>query len=287
MACFVLRAQPRSVIVDGRSPRYFEGLPMRILSRRDVMNSVRMAEAIEAVRDAFVQLATRRAEVPVRTPIAVPKDDGLTLFMPAYLAGSASLGCKVVSVRPGNRDRGRPLIAAVVVLVDEATGEPLALMEGSYLTALRTGAGSGVATDLLARRDARVLVCFGAGAQAETQVEAALARSVRSSRVWIRSRSDETARRFASRIAGRRGVPDDVRVADDVALAARRGRCRLRKATTGAHAHLRRPLGLRRYPHQRRRLIHARDAGARRRKPSGAAASSSTPATPAWPRPAT
>ncbi len=182
------------------------------------MDSVGMAGAIEAVRDAFVQLATRRAEVPVRTPIAVPKHDGLTLFMPAYLADTGALGCKLVSVRPRNRERGGALISAVVVLVDEATGDPLALMEGSYLTALRTGAGSGVATALLARPEARVLACFGAGAQAETQVEAVCAvRPIE--RVWVRSRSEETARVFASKIAGCRGIPGDVRVAADAAEA--------------------------------------------------------------------
>ena len=187
---------------------------MRVLSGRDVAQSIGMSEAILAVRQAFVQLATGRADVPVRTPVSVPGHDGLTLFMPAYLSGSAALGCKVVSVRPRNRDRGLPLIAALVVLVDEATGQPLAALEGSYLTSLRTGAGSGVATDLLARPEARVLACFGAGVQAATQVEAVCAvRPIK--RVWVLSRSEETARRFADRVSGRRGVPSDVRVATD------------------------------------------------------------------------
>jgi len=102
------------------------------------------------------------------------------------------------------------------VLIDEATGSPTAMLEGSYLTALRTGAVSGVATDLLARPDSRVLACYGAGVQAATQVEAVC--SVRPiERVWVRSRSAETARRFADHVAGRRGVPADVRVADDPA----------------------------------------------------------------------
>lgn len=187
---------------------------MRILSGDDVARSIDMAGAIVAVREAFVQLATGRADVPVRTPVPVPAHDGLTLFMPAHLADTAALGCKVVSVRPGNPGRGLPLIAAVVVLVDEATGAPLAVLEGSYLTALRTGAVSGVATDLLARPDSRVLACYGAGVQAATQVEAVCAvRPIE--RVWVRSRSEASARRFADRVAGRRGVPADVRVAAD------------------------------------------------------------------------
>jgi ornithine cyclodeaminase len=187
---------------------------VRVLSGRDVARAIDMAGAIEAVRDAFVQLARGGAAVPVRTPVPVRGQDGVTLFMPAYLSGSGALGCKVVSIRPRNRDRGAPLITALVVLVDEATGSPLAAIEGGYLTALRTGAGSGVATDLLARPDARVLACFGAGAQAATQVEAVCAvRPIE--RVWVRSRSEETARRFAASVAGRRGIPGDVRVAAD------------------------------------------------------------------------
>jgi ornithine cyclodeaminase/alanine dehydrogenase-like protein (mu-crystallin family) len=96
----------------------------------------------------------------------------VTLFMPAYLAASDALGAKIVSVFPGNLERGMPLIHAVVIVVDAETGCPVALMDGTYLTALRTGAASGVATDLLARPNARVAAVFGAGAQARTQLEA-------------------------------------------------------------------------------------------------------------------
>ncbi len=193
---------------------------MRVLSGRDVSLANGMAEAIVLVREAFVQLARGEGNVPLRTPVSIDghEGDGLTLFMPAHLPVTGSLGCKIVSVRPGNRERGLPLITALVVLVDEATGAPLAAIEGSYLTALRTGAGSGVATDLLARPDSRVLLCIGAGAQAATQVEAVCAvRPIE--RVWVRSRSEESARRFAERIAGCRGIPRDVRVSADPAIA--------------------------------------------------------------------
>jgi ornithine cyclodeaminase len=171
-----------------------------------------MPQAIEAMRDAFAQLSGGEAEVPVRTALPLPAHDAVTLFMPAYLGKGPALGAKVVSVHPRNRAAGLPTIHALVVLIDAATGRPLAALEGGYLTALRTGAGAGLATDCLARPGARVLACFGAGVQAETQVEAVCAvRPIE--RVWVVSRSEESARGFAERMRGRPGLPADVRVA--------------------------------------------------------------------------
>ena len=120
---------------------------LRILSGDDVRRAVTMAEAIEAVKEAYIQLSTGQTVVPLRTPVRVEKRDGVTLFMPAYLAGSDALGAKIVSVFPGNPAQGLPLIHAVVIVVDAETGIPTAIMDGTYLTALRTGAASGVATD--------------------------------------------------------------------------------------------------------------------------------------------
>ena len=145
---------------------------IRVLSGADVRHAVTMAEAIQAVREAYVQLSAGQAVVPLRTPVPVEEHKGVTLFMPAYLAESEALGAKVVSVFPDNVQRNLPTIHALVIVVDAQTGRPVALMDGTYLTALRTGAASGVATDLLARRDARVAAIFGAGAQARTQLEA-------------------------------------------------------------------------------------------------------------------
>lgn len=173
-----------------------------------------MSQAIDAMRDAFAQITTGQAEVPVRTAVPIAAHEAVTLFMPARLGGGPVLGGKIVSVHPRNRAAGLPTIHALVVLIDDATGQPLAALEGSYLTALRTGAGAGLATQCLARPDARVLACFGAGAQAETQVEAVCAvRPIE--RVWVRSRSEESARRFVERLRGRLGFPGDLRVAAD------------------------------------------------------------------------
>lgn len=189
---------------------------MRILSRADVAQAITMRHAIAAMHSAFAQLSTGEADVPLRTALPISPVGGATLFMPAYLRGDRSLGCKIVSVHPANRALGLPTIHALIVLIDDATGRPLAALEGGLLTALRTGAASGVATERLARRDARVLLCFGAGAQAETQIEAVcVVRPIE--RVWIRSRSLASARRFVERVRGREGLPQDVRIAEDVA----------------------------------------------------------------------
>jgi alanine dehydrogenase len=193
---------------------------MRILSREDVRQAVSMAEAIEAVKVAYAQLSAGQATVPLRTPIDLPAHAGITLFMPAYLVSSDALGVKVVSVHDRNPEQGLPLIHALVLLIAPTTGQPLAAMEGGYLTALRTGAASGVATHYLARPDARIVACFGAGTQAETQLEAVCAvRDI--SRVWVVDPNRDKARQFCQKLAGRGRIPTDLRLADSSAQAVR------------------------------------------------------------------
>ena len=119
--------------------------------------------------------------------------------MPVYSPGNEQLAQKVVAIHPNNPDQGLPFIHALVLLFDACEGRPLAVMDGEFITALRTGAGSGLATDLLARQDARVLAVFGAGAQARTQVRAVCAvRQVE--KVLIYGRSQENADQFAEEI---------------------------------------------------------------------------------------
>lgn len=157
---------------------------MRLFTRSDVQQSISMREAVEVVKCAFSELSTGRADVPLRIALSQPKHDGVTLFMPGYLSDSESLAVKVVSVHNRNAERNLPRINAVVVVIDPATGQMIATIEGGYLTALRTGAASGAATDLLARQDADVAAIIGAGAQARTQLLAVAAvRPIK--RFWI------------------------------------------------------------------------------------------------------
>ncbi len=145
-------------------------MQIRILSAADVQASVDMAGAIEAMREAFTALSDGTATVPVR--LALETEHGVTLFMPAHLASSGSMGAKVVSVNAGNTERGLPMIQAVVLVLDPETGRLLALLDGTWLTALRTGAVGGLAADLLSRADSSTVALFGAGVQARTQLEA-------------------------------------------------------------------------------------------------------------------
>lgn len=196
-------------------------MKLRILSGADVRQAVTMAEAIEAVKQAYIQLSAGQAVVPLRTPVPVERQSGVTLFMPAYLAASDALGAKIVSVFPGNPARGLPLIHAVVLVLDAETGQPVALMDGTYLTALRTGAASGVATDLLARREASVVAIFGAGAQARTQLEAVC--TVRQiGQVWVYDPDRRAVETYVAEMKVRGGpIPADIWAADSPAQAVR------------------------------------------------------------------
>lgn len=179
-------------------------MDIRVLSADDLRAATTMAEAIEAVARGFAQLSAGRAVVPLRTSLSA--ETGTSLFMPAYLPDSKTTTLKVVSVYPDNRLLGLPTIMAVVAVLDADTGKPLALMDGTYLTALRTGAASGAATGLLARKDARVLGLFGAGAQARTQLEAVCTvRSIEEVRIFDPSR--DAADRLVAETAGRKPVP--------------------------------------------------------------------------------
>lgn len=145
---------------------------IKILSANDVRQAVSMPQAIVAVREAYIQLSTGKAVNPLRTPIPVKEHGGITFFMSAYLTSNDTLGAKIVSVFPHNKEIGLPTIHAIVIIINAETGCPQAVMDGIYITALRTGAASGVATNLLARREAKVAAILGAGGQARTQLEA-------------------------------------------------------------------------------------------------------------------
>ena len=147
---------------------------MLLIDAQEVRELLPMAEAIEADKQAFLLHSGGETEVPVRPGFRIP-DRGSVLFMPAYVKGEFNrVGIKIVSVFPGNAAKGIPVVPAQVLLVDSETGEVCALMNGSELTRIRTGAISGAATDILARKDAAVGALFGTGGQAASQLEALL-----------------------------------------------------------------------------------------------------------------
>lgn len=192
---------------------------IKLLSHLDVQQTVTMAQAIETVKQAFISLSRGEAVLPLRTQVPVKEWEGTTLFMPAYLPSDESLGVKIVSVFPKNIEHNMPTIHSLVILCNAKTGEPAAVMDGTYLTALRTGAASGVATDLLSRTEARIAAIIGAGIQGRTQLEAVCcARDIQSARVY--DINHKVAEDFAEEVRTRgRPFPSEIIVAHSSAEA--------------------------------------------------------------------
>lgn len=193
---------------------------MRILSRADVQQAITMPQAIQVMQDAFARLSNNEATVPLRSQLPVPAYNGLALFMPAYIQGIDALAIKIVNVYSENAKRGLPLIHAVVVVLEATTGRVLALIEGGSLTALRTGAGCGAATTVLARSDARVGLVFGAGVQARTQLRAMCAARALD-RVWVYDALPGKAQEMIDALKGLPELPVDLRAAADLTTAVR------------------------------------------------------------------
>lgn len=191
---------------------------IRILTAEDVRTALPMGEAVETMKKAFAQLSAGKAEVPLRVGLQVPQHNGVTLFMPGYLSQDDQMAVKIVSVFNDNPARGLPLIHALVVVLDAETGAPAAVMDGAYLTALRTGAASGAATDLLAREESKTAAVFGAGMQARTQLEAVLTvRSIQSA--WVYDPNEDRAERYAADMRQRLGI--DIHIAKSPSQAVR------------------------------------------------------------------
>ncbi len=188
---------------------------MLILTAEEVRKALPMDETILAMKNAYASLSNGKATVPLRTQLPIPKNDALSIFMPAHVdtTDDEALAVKVVSIFPENLKKGEPLIYATVLVLDPTTGKPTALLEGSTLTAIRTGASSGAAIDLLSRTDSSVLAVFGAGAQGRTQLEAAC--SVRRIvKVWVYDMIPEKANALAEEMAGRGEIPTNIQVAN-------------------------------------------------------------------------
>ena len=177
---------------------------IRILSAADVRTALPMPQAIDAMRHAYSQLSAGKVTAPPRQHISTEK--GVTLLMPAHLPERSEFGIKVVSVYDDNPDLDLPRITATVLVLDPATGLPKAIMDGSSLTAIRTGAGGGVAADFLARKDAKTVGLFGAGVQARAQLQAVMAvRDI--ARVNLISRTNASAQQLATEISAWTDAP--------------------------------------------------------------------------------
>jgi len=191
-------------------------MEIRVLNAEQVRQALPMSAAVEAMKQAFGQLSSGAVALPLRSRIEV--ESSFSLFMPAYLKSSGDLAVNIVSVYPGNPDRGLPTIHAAVMVLASGTGKPVALMEGASLTAIRTGAASGAATDLLARPEASTVAIFGSGVQARTQLEAVCTvREIK--QAWVISLDEPGMQAFVDEMAGKGPIPKDLRIASNPAQA--------------------------------------------------------------------
>jgi ornithine cyclodeaminase/alanine dehydrogenase-like protein (mu-crystallin family) len=177
-----------------------------------------MEDCVPLMHETLATLARGDAVLPLRTKVALPDGSGLLGLMPGYLGTPQSFGLKVVSVMPGNHGTAYDSHQGVVMLFGVEHGEPLAILDATAITAIRTAAVSGAATRALARADAGDLAVLGSGTQARTHLAAMRAvRRLRRVRVWSRTRAH--AERFARGESVRHGLP--VEVADDAEAAVR------------------------------------------------------------------
>jgi alanine dehydrogenase len=187
------------------------------LSREDVERLLDIDAMLDALSRALIAFSAGITTVPPRVGIRVP-DLGMMGSMPGYVPGVA-LEVKLVSVFPGNEQHSLPSHQGLIALFDEGNGAPLAIMDGTYITAIRTGGTAAVATGALARKDSKVLAILGAGVQGESHLET-LPRVRDFDEIRIASRDGRKAAALASRHARARAVgsfEDAVRGADVVA----------------------------------------------------------------------
>ena len=132
-----------------------------ILDSATIKEIYTMDDCIEDVEKAFVYGHTGKTVAPIRISVPHEKVGAETLYMPSYIEPENYTSAKIVSIFPANAKEGRPVLQGIIVLTDAQTGEHVALMDASYLTVLRTGASSGVATKYLGRKDAKVCTVLG------------------------------------------------------------------------------------------------------------------------------
>ena len=193
-------------------------MKIRILSSDDVRQALPMETAIEGMKLAFSRFSSGRVEMPLRSRVHVPEQEGILLTMPAAIPDDGEMAVKIVTVFGTNPARGFPLIHAAVLIFDADNGQVKALMDGEVLTAVRAGAGVGAATDLLAPEDAVTVAIIGSGKQACSQLDAVCTvRSIRQG--WVYSPNSEHAQTFAEEMSGVGPIPNNVQAVSSSAEA--------------------------------------------------------------------
>ena len=171
------------------------------LAQEEVKSVMDMSSVMQVVEQAFRQHGFGRVQMPPKSYLYYTAYNGDLRTMPAYLEEENITGVKIVNVHPGNPARGLPTVMALIVLISPETGAPIAVMDGTYLTDVRTGAAGGIAAKYLARKDSKVIGLVGAGNQAKTQLEA-LCEIFEPGLVRVTSRTKESSEQLIREMAG-------------------------------------------------------------------------------------
>lgn len=198
-----------------------KGTDILILKESDISSMITMSDIIEADKEALSIYSSQKSNIPLRSNLDIPEYNGQCLFMNGYAAPAKALGVKIVSVYPENINKNLTSVPATMVLVDVETGMVNCLIDGTYLTRLRTGAISGLATDILARKDSKIFALFGTGGQAVTQLEAVLTvRKIEEVRVFdiFKDRAEEFAKKMSEKFSKKFNVKIIAAESSDAAI---------------------------------------------------------------------
>jgi ornithine cyclodeaminase len=216
---------------------------MLVLSRREVESRLDLDELVDAVAAAMVDLSAGRTSMPPRGAAFVTERDGMLAAMPAFLPSSGALTTKLVSLFPHNRDR--PTHQGIICCFDADTGTPLALIDGTHVTATRTAAGSACATKILARSDATVVSVIGTGVQAAAHARA-LARNANVTVIRIGGREQDNVAALVEQlrpqlrvtVEAASSIEDAIRSADIVCAATHADQPVVRREWLAGGAHV-------------------------------------------------
>lgn len=179
--------------------------PIVLIKSSEIQKQYTMSEAIDAMEEAFSSLSLGSSYVPLRYVTSMA-DGSLNLMLkPAAIDNLKRAAVKIITQKEMGVVRGIPAIVGIVLVLDTETGEVLSIMDGEYITALRTGAASGLATKYFARDDAETVAIFGCGAQGKTQLEAVAAvREIK--KVWVFDKFKSTAESFVAEMQNKLNV---------------------------------------------------------------------------------
>ncbi|SFE49892.1 ornithine cyclodeaminase family protein [Peptostreptococcus sp. D1] len=179
---------------------------MLFLDRDDIKNVFDMRDAIEADKIAYSVFSDGKGESPLRINFESKSEKGNILFMPGYVGDLGVAGLKAVSVFPNNDKHGLPSISGTVMLVDDKTGILKAILDGTYVTELRTGASTGAAISLFGRKGSKIACLFGTGGQAESQFDAILSACDTIEEIRVYSRNKNNRVKFVDKMIKKYGT---------------------------------------------------------------------------------